>query len=225
MRGQASVQIGAAAGMAWGLLSVSRLPLTGEFDRPNWDAPVDEIVSFYESADFDTAFALGIAMPAAGYALLVVFAAVFATLMSDRDPGLRWLGVALVGGAILEVALVVGYLSTFAAAVFWSSSGGLGADGYLVLHGVSFSFYWVGLITSNLWTVPLGISILLTGVLPKPLGWIWLANSAALPIGYLLSVDVWNAVSGLLYIWLLISSVLLLRPPISKDAASHSMPA
>ena len=55
------------------------------------------------------------------------------------------------------------------AAPHWSGRGGLTPDSYLTLHGLSFSFLWMEMITITVWMVPLGVAIVRTGCSPSGL--------------------------------------------------------
>ena len=67
-----SVQLAGWAAILWGVLSVTRIPLTGEADMPMWTDPATDIASFYSSQDFGTSFVIGIAMAVVGWSLIGV---------------------------------------------------------------------------------------------------------------------------------------------------------
>ena len=202
-----SVLIAGWAATLWGVLAVSRVPLTGEADLPLWTDPPPDIVAFYEAQVFDTAFIVGVAMAAVGWSLLMVFLAKVSSLLQGR---LRWLGYLIVGGAAISIFGAVYYLSLLGAGVFWSSNGGLGADGYLVLNGLTWSFLWVDQISSAVWLLPLGIVTVRTQMFPRWLGWLMVANSAAGFSAFFLPPEVTLVTGVLPYLWILIAGVVML---------------
>jgi hypothetical protein len=211
MVGRRDLAAASVAGILWPVLAIPRIFLTGELDEPSWTDSREAITDFYAGASFDGAFVVGMAMVTVAYLLLVVFLAKAAEVVDGGPDGPGWLGRLMVGGALLDVAVVVVYLATFATATFWASHGGLSEGGTLALHGLSYSVYWLDLLVAGLWIVPFGVAILRSGGLPRWLGWVLLANQVAL-VGtfFTSSVDVWNAVSGLPYLWVLVAATLLL---------------
>lgn len=202
-----SVLIAGWAAILWGVLSVARVPLTGEADLPLWTAPPTDIVAFYEGQAYDTAFIVGVAMAAVGWSLLMVFLAKVSSILQGR---LRWVGYLILGGGAISIIGAVYYLSLLGAGVFWSSNGGLGADGYLVLNGLTWSFLWVDQISSALWLLPLGIVTVRTHLFPTWLGWLMVANSVAGFAAFFLPPEV-SLVTGVLpYLWILIAGVVML---------------
>lgn len=195
------------AAILWGVLSVARVPLTGEADLPLWTAPPADIIAFYEGQDFDTAFMVGIALAAVGWSLLMVFLAKVSSLLDER---FRWVGYLIIGGGAIAVAGVVFYLTVVGAGVFWTSNGGLSADSYLVLNGLTWSFVWVNLISSALWLLPLAIVIIRTRLFPRWLGWAMVANSVAGFAAFFLPPEVSVVTGGLPYLWILIAGVVML---------------
>lgn len=202
-----SVVIAGWAAILWGVLSVARIPLTGEADMPPWTAPPEDIVAFYEGRDFDPVFMAGIALAAVGWSLLMVFLAKVSSLL---DEWFRWIRYLILGGGAIAVSGVVLYLSFLGAGVFWAANGGLSADSYLVLNGVIWSFIWVDLITGALWFLPLAIVVILTGLFPRWLGWAMVANTAAGFAAFFLPPDASVVTGGLPYLWILIAGLVML---------------
>lgn len=202
-----SVMIAGWAAALWGVLSVSRVPLTGEATMPLWTAPPADIVAFYEGQSFDTGFIVGIALAAFGWSLLMVFLAKVSSILGDR---LRWVGYLILGGGAITITGAVYYLSVVGAGVFWTSNGGLSADSYLVLNGLTWSFVWVDQITSALWLLPLAIVIVRTRLFPRWLGWVMIANSAAGFVAFFLPPEVSVVTGGLPYLWILIAGLIML---------------
>ena len=202
-----SVLIAGWAAILWGVLSVARAGLTGEVDMPLWTAPPDDIVAFYNSQNFDTAFIIGIAMAAVGWSLLMVFLAKVSSLLGER---LRWVGYLILGAGAISIAGAVYYLSVVGAGVFWASNGGLGADGYLVLSGLTWSFLWVDQISVALLLLPLGVVTVRTRLFPPWLGWLMVANSVAAVAAFFLPPEASVVTGGLPYLWILIAGVLML---------------
>lgn len=202
-----SVLIAGWAAILWGVLSVARAPFTGETDMPLWTAPPADIVAFYEGQDFDTGFMAGIAMAAVGWSLLMVFLAKVSSILEER---FNWIGYLIVGGGAVGVAGAGFYLTAVGAGVFLASNGGLGADGYRVLNGLTWSFLWVDLILGALWFVPLAIVIVLTRLFPRWLGWVMVANSVAGFAAFFLSLEASVVTGGLPYLWVLIAGVVML---------------
>ncbi len=202
-----SVLIAGWAAVLWGVLSVTRAPLTGEADLPLWTAPAAEIVAFYNGQDFDTAFIVGIAMAVVGWSLLMVFLAKVSSMLGEH---LRWVGYLILAGGAIGIAGAVYYLSVVGAAVFWASNGGLAVDSYLVLNGLTWSFIWVDQISGNLWLLALAIVVVRTALFPRWLGWVMVANVAASFAAFFLPPEVSVVTGGLPYLWILIAGVFML---------------
>lgn len=199
------------AGVLWPVLAFLRVPLTRVLDQPSWAADRSDIVAFYTGSTFDSGFVIGMALATVAYVLFLVFVARVADLVTERHS--RWVGYLILGGAAMDTALVYAYLAPFAAAVFWAGHGGLSADAYLVLHGLSFSFLWLEFITITLWMTPLGVAIVRTRLFPAWVGWAILINAAALLVSFFLSYEVWIITSGLPYLWILTAGILMIRRP------------
>lgn len=224
------VLIAGWAGALWPVLALLRVPLTRVLDQPSWTAPHADIVSFYTESGFDGAFVTGIGLAAVAYVLFLVFVAKVADLVREARRESRWISYLILGGAAIDTALVYAYLAPFAAAVFWAGHGGLSEDLYLGLHGLSFSFLWIELITITLWLTPLGLAILRTRLFPVWLGWAMVANAAASLVSFFLPYEVWTVTGGLPYLWIFITAVLLisrseqyasLTPPLGRKEASR----
>jgi hypothetical protein len=209
----AGTRVAAAAGVLWPTLAITRLFLTGELDRPDWTDGRSEIVGFYEAADFDAAFRLGIAFVGLAYLLLLVFLAKVVGVLRSRDERAGWLGTAIMAVATVGVVATVGYLASFATAVYWSAHGGLGDDAYLVLHGLSFASYWLALPVDVLLQLMLGGAILATAVFPRWLGAAMALTGLAELAAFFSVPDAWNATSGLPYLWILVAALIMLRRP------------
>jgi hypothetical protein len=201
------------AGVLAPILAFGRLALTGEIDRPVWDDPVEEIVSFYEGSDFNTGFMVGILMVTLAYVLYVVFLAKVSSVIRAHETGSVWLARSILGLGVLLAGLTMGYLVPLVTSVFWASHGGLSTDAYLALHGLSFASYWLGLPVDLLLGTAFGASIVMTGLFPRWLGWAMILTAAAETLAFFASVDVWNAASGLPYVWMLIAGTLIVRSP------------
>lgn len=202
-----SVLLAGWAAILWGVLSVTRIPLTGEADMPLWTAPPADVVAFYNSQGFDTAFITGIAMAAFGWSLLMVFLAKVASILGER---LRWVGYLILAGGAISISGAIYYLSVVGAGVFWASNGGLAADSYLVLNGLTWSFVWVDQISGNLWLLALAIVIVRTALFPRWLGWVMVANVAASFVAFFSPPEVSMVTGGLPYLWILIAGVFML---------------
>ena len=205
------VLIAGWAGVLWPVLALIRVPFTRLLDQPSWTAPHADIVSFYTESSFDAAFMAGIGLTSVAYALFLVFVAKVADLVRRAHRESRWVSYLILGGAVLDTALVYAYLAPFAAAVFLAGHGGVSEDVYLGLHSLSFSFLWIELITITLWMTPLGFVILRKRLFPAWLGWAMLANVAALLVSFFLPYEAWTVTGGLPYIWIFIAAVLLIR--------------
>lgn len=217
--------IAGIAGVLWPVLAIIRVPLTRVIDQPSWTAERTAIVDFYEDIDFDAAFVVGIFSVTVAFLLFLVFIAKVAELLGDTDGGSRWLGYLIVGGAAMDTALVFAYLAPFATAVFWAGNGGLSADSYLVLHGLSFSFLWMELLAITVWMVPVGVGMVRTRLYPTWLGWLFLANSAAFLVAFFLPYAAWAVIGGLPYIWVLIAAVVMLARLDRFSASDHAVTA
>jgi hypothetical protein len=202
--------VAAAAGILWPILSAARLPFTDEAVRPTWTARPSDIVAFYEASAFDGRLLVGVMLVAIGYLLLLAFMAYLADILGDAGGG-DWVGGLIVGLTVVTAVVTLGYAGTYATAVFWASHGGLSADGYLVLHGVSFAFYWLALPVGAVSGIVLGSAIVITRRFPIWLGVMILAIAAAQLVAMFGSPDVWNVTSGLPYLTALTLAVLVLR--------------
>lgn len=215
--------IAGVAGVLWPVLALARVPLTGVLDQPSWTDEPAAIVDFYTASNFDGAFVAGIALVTVAYMLFLVFMAKAADLLGDSDGGSRWLGYLIIGGAAMDTALVYAYLAPFAAAVFWAGQGGLSADVFLALHGLSFAVLWMEMIIITVWMTPLGVAIVRTGLFPKWLGWLILANAGGLLVAFFLPYEVWAVLSGLPYLWILVAAITMLRRPDRYSAAAGAV--
>jgi hypothetical protein len=205
------VKIAGWAGVLWAVLSFARLPLTGEAEQPARAAASDDIVGFFEGVGYDGLFVIGIGLVIIGWALLPVFIARVADLIGSTDRGLRWLGQVALAGAILEVGLTVTYLAAIATGVFAASHTGLGTDGYVLLHGMTWSLLWLDSILFALWLVPLGTAIVAIRLFPRWLGWALIATGVGGVVAFFMSNDILvNVFGGLPYLWVLIAGILLL---------------
>ncbi len=205
------VRIAGWAGVLWAVLSLARLPLTGEANLPARDASPDQIVGFFQGLSFDSVFIIGIGLVTIGWALLPVFIARVADLIGSTDRRLRWVGQLALAGAILEVGLTVFYLIAFATGVFAASHGGLGTDGYVLLHGMTGSLLWLDSILFALWLVPLGIAIVVTRLFPRWLGWALVATAVGGAVAFFVpNDDLVDVFGGLPYLWVLIAGILML---------------
>ena len=211
------------AGVLWPVFALARVPLTGVLDQPSWTDEPAAIVDFYMASSFDGAFVAGIAMVAVAYVLFLVFVAKAAYLLGETDGGSRWLGYLIVSGAAMDAALVYAYLAPFAAAVFWAGHGGLSADAFLTLHGLSFAVLWMELAAITVWMAPLGVGIVRTALFPKWLGWLMLANAAGLLVALFLPYEAWAALSGLPYLWILVAAIAMLRRPDRYSATAGAV--
>jgi hypothetical protein len=205
--------IAGIAGVLWVVLALVRVPLTGVLDQPSWTDDPSVIVDFYTNSNFDAAFMVGIASVTVAYVLFLVFMVKAADLLGDSDGGSRWVGYLIVGGAAMDTALVYAYLAPFVTAVFWAGHGGISADAFLTLHGLSFSFLWMEMITITAWAIPLGVAMVRTELFPKWLGWLLLANGLGMLVAFFLPYAVWAVLGGLPYLWILIAAITMLRRP------------
>jgi hypothetical protein len=181
-----------------------------EVARPTWTAGRSEIVAFYEASAFDARFMVGVVLVAIGYVLLLVFMAYVGSVLADAGGG-TWVGGLIVGLTVLTVVLTLGYVGTYATALFWASHGGLSVDGYLVLHGASFASYWLALPVGAASGAVVGLAIIATGRFPGWLGVAIIVIGAAQLVAMFGTPDVWNATSGLPYLTTLALAVIVLR--------------
>lgn len=210
------------AGVLYPVLAIARLSLTGEIDRPDWDGPVETIVRFYQGSEFTVGFTVGILMVSLAYVFYVMFLAKLASVIRDHEQGSAWLARSIVGLAVIVTGLTAAYLASFVTSIFWASNGGLSPDAYLALHGLSFASYWLVLPVDLILGITLGGSILVTGLFPRWLGWAMILTGVAEGLAFFSTVDVWNATSGLPYLWILIAGILVLRNPDQYAGASET---
>ena len=213
LRSSRGVRIAAVCGILWPVLAIGRLFLTGEFDRPDWTGTPSSIVDFYERSTFDAVFVAGVGMVAVGYLLLLVFMSKVSALVEMKPEGAPWLGKSILAMAVVGVGFTMGYLATFTAAVFWASHGGLGVDGYLALHGLSYASYGLALLSDLLLGVTLGGAIVITRLFPRWLGWAMILTGVAEGLAWFFTPDIWNATSGLPYLWILIAAMVMITKP------------
>jgi len=207
------------------LAIVPPFALTREADQPSWTDTPGAIVAFYQGANFDPGFMTGILMEAASFVLLLVILTKVADLVGGVDGGSRWVGWLIVGAVVLEMAFgIFGYLAPYVAAVFRADHGGLSDAGYLALHDLRFAFYWLDLVVLPFWMVPLGVAIIRTRVFAPWLGWALIVNAVALLPTLYLSVDIWDPVSGIPSIWILVMGVLMIWHP-ERYAGGSDAPA
>lgn len=201
------------AGLVGVVLAFIAPALTGELSQPSWSEPSASIVDFYQTTAFDTSFMVGVFLEGGSFVVVLVLIARLSDLVGNADGGSFWLGRLIFGGAVLDTALILAYLSTLGAAGFRTSHGGMSTDGYLLLNDLRFAFYWLDLLALVLWLAPLGLAIVRTRTLPTWLGWAMLVNSVAVLVSFFLPVGFWDITGGLPLLWILIVAVLLLTRP------------
>jgi Domain of unknown function (DUF4386) len=205
------VRIAGWAGVLWAVLSFARLPLTGEAEQPARAAASGDIVGFFEGVGYDGLFVVGMGLVTVGWALLPVFIARVADLIGHSDARLRWVGQLALAGAILELGLTVTYLAALTTGVFAASHTGLGSDGYVLLHGMTWSLLWLDSILFALWVLPLGTAIVVTRLFPRWLGWALVATGVGGVVAFFIPNDVLVNVFGAVpYLLVLIAGVLML---------------
>lgn len=201
--------IAAMAGILYPVLSVARVPLTGEAGLPTWEAASTEIVDFYGGLDFDTTFLIGFAMVATGWLMYLVFIAKFASIVGYADGGSPWMGSLIVSLAVISVGMAFLYLIAIATSARWAGAG-MEASALLGLHGVATGVIWFALLTDALLSAVLAVVILATRAFPRWIG-VGMIGTAVLDVfAFFGPVDVWNAVGGLPYLWTLILAVTML---------------
>ncbi|HXV70900.1 MAG TPA: hypothetical protein VEB69_05805 [Acidimicrobiia bacterium] len=215
--------IAGVAGLLHVILAVIAPALTGELTQPSWSEPSASILDFYQTTAFDTSFMAGVFLEGVAFVVVLVLIAKLSDLVGNAEGGSPWLGRLIFGGAVLDTALILAYLSTLGAAGFRTSHGGMNADGYLLLNDLRFAFIWVGLLALVLWLASLGFAMIRTALFPRWLGWAMLVNSATILIAFFLPVRAWDITTGLPILWVLVIAVLLLtRPDRYSGRVSHS---
>jgi hypothetical protein len=201
--------IAAGAGLLYPVLGIASAVLTDELDLPSWTSPRSSIADYYAGVGFDSLFTIGMALGAAAFLLWLLFVAKIADLVGTVDGGSSWVRSSIVAFAVVDVVLVLCFLATTVAAVFWGSHGGLSADGYLTLHGLALAFYWLALPAVALGDATIGVAIVAGSVFPRWLGWAAIAIAVANGVGFFLPVEAWTVVSGLPFLWTLAVAILL----------------
>jgi hypothetical protein len=203
------VLIAASAGLVYPVLAIASALLTNESAMPSWSGPRTTITDYYAGIAFDAGFTTGIALGAVAFLVSLVFVAWLADLLGDAL-GQAWVRSLIVGLAVADVVLVLGFLAASATAVFWEEHGGLSADGILTLHGLTFALYWLSLPATALGSATIGIAIVVTSALPRWFGWAAIAIAIGNGIGFFLPANTWTVVSGLPSLWTFIAAAFLL---------------
>ena len=205
----------------------SPVRLDGKADQPSSNQLAPAIIAFYQGASFDPAFMTGVLMEGASFALLLVVLAKVADLVGGADGGSRWIGWLIVAGAALEMAFgIFGYLATLMA----GSSGPI-TEGCPTRATSSCTTCASRSLARPrvlpLWMVPLGVAIIRTRFFPPWLGWAFIVNAAALLPTLYLPVDLWDPVSGLPSVWILVMAAMMIRRPerYSGGAVNPETPA
>ena len=202
--------IAAVAGILFAVLSLARVPITGEVGLPTWEASTGEVVEFYQSLTFDTAFLVGMGMVTIGWLLLLVFIAKFSSIVGQADGGSPWLGRLIVGLAVVNVALTFPYLIAISTGARLADTSGVGADSFLLLHSVVNGVIWFALLTDALLWATVGVAVLITGAFPKWLAAAFLGTAVFDVVAFFGPFELWNVVGALVYLWTLLLAVVML---------------
>jgi hypothetical protein len=204
-------QIGAAGGIVFVLLQlVSQALVQVGGAEPSFNAPAEEIVTFFENRNPQLFAAGGFISVIAVFALFWFLGILWAQLRRhEEDPA--WMSLIAFGSGLVSVAAVF-VDSGWALAVFRIDEG---LDPQLARYlfdsgNFGFATFWVFLAVFLFTT---GTEILRDGALPGWLGWFGLVTAIAL----LIARAFW-AVSGaafipyvLFWLWLIITSIILIR--------------
>lgn len=219
------VKLAAWTGIVGFALSVVGGLLAAEFDTAISGTPSD-IVDSYESAIFDTQFVTGVILETMGFLLLMAFVVALSGAVRVSRERAGWLGHVVV--ALVIVATVLTLVSVFShgAATFRASNGGLVNDGYVVLHDIRQTAYWVSLPAWGLILFAGGTLVVRMRSFPVWMGW------SAVPVGLALlvvpvidNVDVWDAATGLTALWFLATAVYMLVRPDRYSLTASEEPA
>lgn len=214
-------QIGAAGGIVFVLLQ-----LTGQAliqiggAEPPFNAPAEEIVTFFENRNPQLFAAGGFLSVIAVFALFWFLGVLWARLRRhEEEPA--WMSLVAFGSGLVSVAAVF-VDSGWALAVFRIDEG---LDPQLARYlfdsgNFGFATFWVFLAVFLFTT---GIVILRDGALPSWLGWFGLVTAIAL----LIARAFWAEPSGavfipyvLFWLWLIVTSIILIRWAGKEEARS-----
>jgi hypothetical protein len=198
------------AGILFAVLSLARVPLTGEIGLPFWGASTAEVVDFYQGLSFDASFMAGFGMVTVGWLLYLVFIAKFSTIVGNVDGGSPWVGRGIVGLAVINVGLIFPYLIAMSTGANLADAGGVGPDSLLILHGVVNGVLWFALLTDALLWAVIGATILISRAFPR-----WLAIAVVITavleiVAFFGPVEMWTVVGGLVYLWTLLLAIIML---------------
>ncbi len=202
--------IAAVAGILFAVLSLARVPLTGETGLPTWEASTGEVVEFFQSLTFDTAFLVGMGMVTIGWLLLLVFIARFSSIVGQADGGSLWLGRLIVSLAVVNVALTFPDLIAISTGARLADTGGVGTDSFLLLHSVANGVIWFALLTDALLWAAIGVAVLITHAFPRWLAVAFVGTALLEVVAFFGPVELWYAVGGLVYLWTLLLAVVML---------------
>ncbi|MGD2059888.1 MAG: hypothetical protein PVF87_03415 [Acidimicrobiia bacterium] len=214
--------VAALAGILFVILSLARVPLTGEIGLPYWGASTPDVTDFYKSLTFDTAFIVGIGMVTIGWLLYLVFIAKFATIVGSVDSGSSWVGNLIVSLAVVSVASTATYLIAVSTGANLANAGGIGSDSFLILHGAANGAVWFSFVTGGLRSAVMGVAILISRAFPRWLGLALLAAASLQVFTFFGPVDMWTAVSGLVYPLTLLLAIAMLMRSNRYSTSNHS---
>jgi hypothetical protein len=202
--------IAGIAGILFAVLSLARVPITGEVGLPTWEASTGEVVEFYQSLTFDVAFIVGMGMVAIGWLMFLVFIAKFSSIVGEADGGSPLLGRLIVSLAVVNVALTFPYLIAISTGARLADIGGLGTDSFLLLHSVVNGVIWFALLTDAFLWMAVGVAVLIAHAFPKWLAVAFVGTALLEGVAYFGPVEMWNLVGGLVYLWTLVLAITML---------------
>jgi len=179
--------------------------------EPAFAAPVDEIVSFFNNRNAQTAAAGGVLSFLSLIALLWFLGALYAQLRRhEEEPA--WMSLAAFGAGLVGVAVILSSAG-WELALFRLEDGLDPQIARLLFDQGNYSFanFWVAL-AAFLFTA--GISIIRDGALPRWLGWFGLVVALLLLVARVFWTVPSNAMFlpyALFWVWLIAASIGLIR--------------
>lgn len=214
-------QIGAAGGIVFVLLQlVGQALVQVGGAEPSFNAPAEEIVTFFENRNPQLFAAGGFFSVIAVFALFWFLGVLWARLRRhEEEPA--WMSLVAFGSGLVSVAAVF-VNSGWALAVFRIDEG---LDSQLARYlfdsgNFGFATFWVFLAVFLFTT---GIVILQDRALPGWLGWFGLVTAIALLIARAFWADPSGAVFipyVLFWLWLIVTSIVLIRRAGKEEARS-----
>ena len=203
-----STALAGVAGIAFAVLSVSRVLYSGEINLPTWEDSPAKIADYYHGLPLDGVSAVAMLSVLVGYSLFLVFIAKAISVLLPEHDDHRWAAGWIFAFAAMDVGLIFFYVGLGGGARQMSAIGITNPDIYAAFHAARYGLYWVDLVLQPFWLAPLGYLIVVTRRFPRWLGVVMLATAAVQPAAFFLPAPIWD-ITGFTYLWVLVGGIVM----------------